>query len=57
VIRVLVVSAVLAGLVACGTPDSRKDASGRPDTRQQPSTLTPGLHVSGDVTVGVVKHF
>lgn len=47
----------LLALAACGTPDPSDIPGGRSDTRQQPSTLTPGIHVTGHANVGVVKEF
>lgn len=53
--------AILAGFLlavsACGTPDPDTTQAGRSDTHQQPSTLTPGVHISGHANIGVVKTF
>lgn len=49
--------AALLALSACGPPNPNDDPAGYADTRQKPSNLTPGLHVSGYANVGVKRSF
>lgn len=56
-IRRAAIAGALALLAACGPPDPGDDPAGRADTRQQPSTLTPGVHIGGHVNVGVLRTF
>ncbi|WP_156874933.1 hypothetical protein [Sulfitobacter alexandrii] len=48
---------VLVGLGACGPVDPQEDPAWRGDTRQQPTTLTPGVSISGYANIGVRKSF
>lgn len=56
-IRAGALIAALFALGACGEPSAPDDPAGFSDTRQQPSNLTPGVHLSGHVNVGIVKNF
>ncbi len=49
--------AALFALVACGPPNPNDDPAGFSDTRQQPSNLKPGLHISGHANIGVKRRF
>ncbi|QFT58953.1 hypothetical protein FIU94_08955 [Sulfitobacter sp. THAF37] len=49
---------VMVLLGACGpTEPQYDDPAWRGDTRQQPSTLTPGVSISGYANIGVRKSF
>ncbi|KIN63653.1 hypothetical protein Z946_2526 [Sulfitobacter noctilucicola] len=54
--RALITGCVLT-LAACGPPHPDSTHNRHPDTRQQPSNYTPGIHVSGDARVGVIRSF
>ena len=56
-IRRAVIAASLLALAASAGSQNDDIPAGRSDTRQQPSTLTPGISVSGYVNVGVKKQF
>ena len=56
-IRRAVIAASLLARAACAGFQNDNIPAGRSDTRQQPSTLTPGISVSGYVNVGVKKQF
>ncbi|RKE97790.1 hypothetical protein C8N30_2419 [Sulfitobacter guttiformis] len=46
---------LVVALAACGPPD--RSAAREVSPRQEPSNTTPGVHVSGSATVGVVRRF
>jgi hypothetical protein len=48
---------MLSMLTACGPVNPNDNPAGRADTRQKPSNLTPGIHISGYANIGVVKEF
>lgn len=50
------IALLLAG-AACGPVGPNDQVTNRPDTRQQPSTLTPGVSLSGYANIGVKKQF
>jgi len=56
-IRIAAIMGVITLLLACGPPDPNDNRAGYSDTRQKPTNLTPGIHVTGYVNVGVVKTF
>jgi uncharacterized lipoprotein len=58
-VAALMLCALVAGCGADGEPvQPTRNATGTlSDTRQQPSNYTPGVHVSGHATIGVVKGF
>lgn len=49
--------AALFAVAACGPPNPDDEPAGFADTRQQPSNLKPGLHISGYANVGVQRNF
>jgi hypothetical protein len=57
VIRAGLAALVLGALTACGGAQKDDLPAGRSDTRQIPTNTTPGLHISGHATVGVVRNF
>lgn len=54
--RALIACALFA-LTACGPVNPDDDPAGRADTRQKPSNLTPGVHITGYANIGVVREF
>jgi hypothetical protein len=56
-VKSAVLIVALAALVGCGPPNPNDDPAGRADTRQKPTNLTPGIHISGYANVGVIKRF
>ncbi|WP_281992679.1 hypothetical protein [Sulfitobacter geojensis] len=56
-VAALMLGALIAGCGADGEPvqPTRNNHNNLSDTRQQHSNYTPGVHVSGHVTVGVAK--
>jgi len=57
VIRALCVSVVLVAAGCTGEGNIPDTAAGRTPENQKPSNLTPGVHVSGHVNVGVKRTF
>lgn len=57
VLRRRALIALLIALTGCGARDPAFDPGTGTPERQVPSNLTPGVHFSGDLRVGVVKRF
>lgn len=55
--RCALIAFALFAVTACGPVDPKGSAAGQSGTRQQPSNLTPGIHISGYANIGVVKEF
>jgi hypothetical protein len=55
--RIVLGILALSVVTACGPFSPKGDPAGRSDTRQQPSNLTPGVHITGYANIGVVKEF
>ena len=55
--RIAALIIALGALAACGPPDPYDDPPEQAHPRQQPSTLTPGISVSGYANVGVIRRF
>ena len=57
IMRRALVACALFALTACGPVNPDDDPAGRADTRQKPSNLTPGVHITGYANIGVVREF
>ncbi len=53
----LLIITSLVALAACATPNSDNTQSRSSDVRQEPSNLTPGLHIGGHAQAGVKATF